>query len=159
LGVLVWCRALVYACFLYKHQTKIEKLRFLQRQNSPFFVCVCVRVWCSRATFVCGHYQEDQELGGHYRFQQAPLQISFLLSAGSTPYGCAYSIRGAQESPMLLLDCAGKSIPSVATVTERFSGLLRAQSRLSRARLCFSRAETKLLRIVGPPKRDACLEV
>jgi hypothetical protein len=36
----------------------------------PIFACVCVRVWCSCSAFTCVHCQEDQELDGHYRFQQ-----------------------------------------------------------------------------------------
>jgi hypothetical protein len=86
-----------------------------------------------------------------------PLHISFLPSASSTPYGCASSVRSAQASPALPLDCAEKSLPSVPSVRERFLSLPRAQSRLSRAHLSFWCTGTKISRAAGPPKRDARL--
>ncbi|KAG0516458.1 hypothetical protein BDA96_09G005000 [Sorghum bicolor] len=56
--------------------------------------------------------------------------MSFVPSAGSTPCGCAFSVRNTEAFLMLPLD-------------RRFSGLPRAQSRASRPRECFWRAKTK----------------
>ncbi|EES17538.3 hypothetical protein SORBI_3009G004800 [Sorghum bicolor] len=69
--------------------------------------------------------------------------MSFVPSAGSTPCGCAFSVRNTEAFLTLPLDRAEKSFSSVPAVRGRFSGLPRTQSRASRPRECFWRAKTK----------------